>query len=375
MQADDLPLTEPERLANRLKQRCGDSYQPIFAKRRKSTCPITTNDQYGLMFCPMCKLASTYWTRFFHMLDHYGRDVIKSPYDVPINEAPPTNERMTVTLGSHETSLDGYYKFLFVRDPYSRLLSAYVDKVFAPNPTFWRIFHKLGMKYLKKSRVAVKCGSDITFSDYIRIVVQAHRTNPISGSADCHDATYMFSCHPCEVQYDFVGKMESFSRDSMLLFEKLHLNKTIEALRKEGKQLADEDALMDTVTSPFKWRKSITACIPWHEALGRVWKKLQIRGVIGRQDMPLSEQEADSISQEAFVRLIKHIQSQSTPAQRREQRKQALVEIYSTVDPAYLKDLKVLYRKDFEFFEYDKDNPNIFPSSRNNSDNSGYFIL
>ncbi|XP_052804620.1 carbohydrate sulfotransferase 9-like [Mya arenaria] len=354
----------PELLANRVKQRC-HKYQPsIVGKRRYFQFPVTTNKQNKLMFCPMCKLASTYWTRFFRLLDVKSNKTYITPYDVPISEAPATSERLTVQEGVYDAKFVRYYKFLFVRDPYSRLLSAYVDKIFAPNPTFWSIFKILSIKQHGKTYKVSRCGADISFEDYVRIVIRAHSKSPDNTNADCHDKTFNGACHPCEVRYDFIGKMETFPQDSTILFQKLKLNDTIKALNIKGKQLADEDALLDTVISPFLWKAEIVKCIPWREALLRIWRKLQVRGVIGKQEMPLSEPQAQAITKEEFIKLIKDTQPKTSFTERKKQRREAMIEIYGKVRLDYLKQIQEIYRKDFDLFEYNSDNQDIFHVNR-----------
>ena len=88
---------------------------------------ISSNSDHNIMFCPMAKLASTYWTRFFHLLPKYNLAGYDTPYDIPIADAPGTNEVMLLKQGVVDEIHSEMYKFMFVRDPYNRLLSAYVD--------------------------------------------------------------------------------------------------------------------------------------------------------------------------------------------------------------------------------------------------------
>lgn len=61
--------------------------------------------------------------------------------------------------------LDVVTKVMFTRQPYSKLLSAYVDKLYSPNPFFWG---KIGRHIVRKFRSrpsakSVACGHDVTF--------------------------------------------------------------------------------------------------------------------------------------------------------------------------------------------------------------------
>lgn len=324
----------------------------------------------------MCKLASTYWTRFFRLLEKFDNDTYVTPYDIPLNDAPPTKGRLAVITGKKPESYQQYYKFMFVRDPYARLLSAYIDKIFAPNPTFWSMIGKEQIKRFRpESAPRAPCHSDLSFEEYVRAVTTNHRQPQETGRVDCHDESFMGACHPCEVDYSFIGKMESFSVDALHIYTRLQMNTTISELKKHGKELADEDAMMDTVNSPFQWKKDIKKCIPWREALNRIWRKLQIRGVIGKHQLPLSDAEAESISKQEFIELIKRTQKLTPYNQRKQQRTEALQEIFASVSMEYLQELKTSFKTDFDFFEYDDDPKDIFHVDRSTLNYYGYLNI
>ncbi|KAL4221985.1 hypothetical protein ACF0H5_018032 [Mactra antiquata] len=367
--------SDGENLAKRLNTKCSNYLSKL--PKRHANFPVTTNLEYKIMFCPMCKLASTYWTRFFKLLEVYKKNSsISTPYDIPLKKAPPTKQRLTILTGDKNTNFESHYKFLFVRDPYARILSAYVDKLFAPNPFFWKsLCRKMINLFRNEGEYKAPCGSDLQFKEYIKSINTAHTRLYNRGTVDCHDETFTGACHPCEVQYDFVGKMENFSSDSTHIFKKLQLTRSIEALQNKGKQLADDDALNDTVTSPFLWKNEIKTCIPWHEALNRIWKKLQIRGVIGKQPLSLTADEAEHITQQEFLDLIKQTQKLTSYEERKKQRHDALIEIYSQVDQNDLEMLKKSFKDDFELFEYDISPSYIFNDRMKTVDYYGYLEL
>lgn len=363
-----------EQLAQRIHEKCSNHLQNL--KHSRLTFPITTNSHQKILLCPMCKLASTYWTRFFRLLDHYGNHTVLTPYDIPQKDAPPTRERLTITAGKTSPLYRDYYKFMFVRDPYSRILSAYIDKIFAPNPTFWDMISKKEIqRFRPKHKHRSPCSSDLTFEEYIQAITTNHRRPQEMGKVDCHDESFTGACHPCEVRYDFIGKMEYFSQDSFHLYRKLQMSDSISALTKQGKQLADEDAMMDTINSPFLWKADIKKCIPWREALNRIWRKLQIRGVIGKQQLPLSDSEAEKITKKEFIDLILRTQKLTPYKDRKRQRTEALQEIYSTVKIQFLQQLKQSYKTDFDFFEYNDDPEDIFHINRSSIQYYGYLDL
>ena len=313
---------------------------------------MTSNEEKKILLCPICKLASTYWTRFFKLLERSKDSDIISPYDIPIAQAPPSKETLLFENGNETSKYLGYYRYMFVRDPYARLISAFVDKLFAPNPTFWnRMGRRIIGKYREKGSSKSRCGSDLKFSEYVKAVIDGHK-DP-SKSIDCHDAGFSSYCHPCEAKYDFVGKMETFVTDSDFIYHKIGMNKTSVYLKENGKSLADKDALIDTVTSPFRWKSQIIKCISWFEALKRIWRKLQIRGVIGKDEFPLDENKANEISPDELIQLIINTQKHTLYADRKLQRKEAMIEIFSEISISDMEALRHVYSEDFDLFEYD----------------------
>ena len=62
------------------------------------------------------------------------------------------------------------------REPYSRLLSAYVDKLWSPNLHFWRVLGRNLVRELRPnaSRASLHCGHDVTFPEFIRYFIDGH---------------------------------------------------------------------------------------------------------------------------------------------------------------------------------------------------------
>ena len=218
-------------------------------------------------------------------------------------------------------------------------------------------------KILKDGTPVRRCGADISFNDYIKAVGVAHEKQ--NGAVDQHDATFISKCNPCTVSYNFVGKMESFAKDALFIYEHLGLNRSIQILKENGKTLADEDALLDTVSSPFQWKEAITKCISWREAFLRIWRKLQIRGVLGKDRFPLNDQEANSISKTDFISLIKATQARTSVEERHIQRRDAFVEIYRTVSMANLKKIQTAFSLDFHLFDYNSRPESIYKRKGN----------
>ena len=95
---------------------------------------------------------------------------------------------------------DRFYKFCFVRNPYDRLVSAYNDKIVNQRPPSVQIKAALG----RDRRDA----APISFADFVRVVCEM----PI-GDMDSHWKIQYYQIFMDEIDFDFVGRMETFDRD------------------------------------------------------------------------------------------------------------------------------------------------------------------
>ena len=106
--------------------------------------------------------------------------------------------------------LKTYFKFLFVREPLHRLLSAFKDKFLGNNPGSREVSRSAREGIVKsyRPRDYVRDGSNlVTFPEFIKYFSNPERRR------DHHWRQYDKICHPCLVKYDFIGKLENFSED------------------------------------------------------------------------------------------------------------------------------------------------------------------
>ncbi|MPC26733.1 Carbohydrate sulfotransferase 14 [Portunus trituberculatus] len=126
-----------------------------------------------------------------------------------------------------------FFKFLLVRHPFSRLLSAYRDKVEAAQ--HWslkqlreHIFTTLAEANLTKRRPnkdSQNSGDDIpTFRDFLEYILINKWTG---GGFDSHWAPYWHLCSPCFIQYDAVAKLETAHTDLKYIWHHMRLKEPV----------------------------------------------------------------------------------------------------------------------------------------------------
>ncbi|XP_053521155.1 carbohydrate sulfotransferase 14 isoform X2 [Artibeus jamaicensis] len=109
--------------------------------------------------------------------------------------------------------LQHYFKFLFVRDPLERLLSAYRNK-FGEIREYQQ---RYGAEIVRRYRAGAgpsPAGDDVTFPEFLRYLVDEdpERMNE-------HWMPVYNLCQPCAVRYDFVGSYERLEADANQVLE------------------------------------------------------------------------------------------------------------------------------------------------------------
>jgi hypothetical protein len=94
-----------------------------------------------------------------------------------------------------------YFVFCFVRNPYTRLLSVYLDKISRGFPQ-----KKIILKALGKNPDSLS--TEVTFRDFVNIVCDQDVPE-----MDPHWRVQYYQTFQDTITYDFVGKLESFSKD------------------------------------------------------------------------------------------------------------------------------------------------------------------
>lgn len=281
-----------------------------------------------------------------------------SPLNIPIELAGRARCESLKSIGSKFQMVDFLQqstKIVFGRNPFSRIYSAYIDKLFSPNPFYWKYWGEKALKLSKATKGGKPCASDVTFPQFLRLVLfNLHRT-------DVHLRQVYDECHMCDLVYDVIGTLETASEDIDYILGRINISSSFQ--HEASYSLASKmDIVYDSVQSTFSWKKDISRCISTDQMGIRIWRKLQIRGVIDSSiRYPFQPGQIDSLQSSEFISACKKAIIMSTDGDKlRRQKKQALVEAYKSVSYHDLVAIGLIYKDDFRMFGYNPKPADIF---------------
>ncbi|XP_055868291.1 carbohydrate sulfotransferase 11-like [Biomphalaria glabrata] len=333
----------------------GIPWPPNYSKVPRLKDSPLISKKYKLTFCPAGKVASSFFTRYMMVMESNG--TLTSPYDIPIAEAGRERVSSLKSLnksGNMLSFLQSSTKVVFGRDPYSRILSAYIDKMFSPNPFYWKHWGERTLKMLRIDKTKGRCASNVTFAQFLVYALNDLR------KTDVHLMPVSTLCNMCGIIYDVVGKLETVREDLDYLSRKHNISSAFQ-YAKDYKLSASNDVLYDSVTSAFAWKSDIKRCIGLDEMGLRIWRKLQLRGIIdSRISYPFKSGELENMTAETFISFCQEaIKASTDSAQLKKQKVRVFMEAYGSVRNVLLQKISANYGDDFDMFGYDP-TPDMF---------------
>uniref|UniRef100_A0A672IFT9 Carbohydrate sulfotransferase n=1 Tax=Salarias fasciatus TaxID=181472 RepID=A0A672IFT9_SALFA len=175
---------------------------------------IFVSDKHKILFCQTPKVGNTQWKKVLIVLN--GESSLLSLFEphglCGISSCPSFD---TVLLNT-------YFKFLMVRDPFERLISAFKDK-FQQNPRDEPWYNEdiaplIIAIYRKSHWDGALTLSDLHFEEFVRYLVDVGVRRQILDqlftNRIIHWMTYTELCAPCEIQYSVVGHHETLEKDA-----------------------------------------------------------------------------------------------------------------------------------------------------------------
>ena len=223
------------------------------------------SSKYNLSYCKVPKVGCTFWTQAFAVLNK-GAEVANNVFGI----ACKTVHRQ---LASGRVNFDSDVRMksrsvLISRDPYTRLYSAFVDKILLPAD---RIESIEGLEGLGN----VMCESEITFKMFLQKILEAAYDRKF---LDKHWAPIVSLCDPCNVTPYALVKQESFSTDVEFVLQEIRIAsdefEVIHGALHDHRIEATVPGIIQTVLS----RKP--QCKTKLDVARKLWLSFQIQGYI-----------------------------------------------------------------------------------------------
>lgn len=203
---------------------------------------LIVDDRHGIIYCYVPKVACTNWKRIMIVLSESLLDAgapYRDPLAIPHELVHNTSVHLTfnkfwrrygpLSRRLMKIKLRKYTKFLFVRDPFVRLISAFRSKFELENEEFYRRFAvPMLRRYSNHSRPpasaheAFRAGLRVSFANFIQYLLDPHTEQ--LGPFNEHWRQVHRLCHPCQIDYDFVGKLETLDQDAAQLLRLLKVD-------------------------------------------------------------------------------------------------------------------------------------------------------
>ena len=285
--------------------------QPSFSRDRynSNSKMILTGERKSFIYCAVAKSACSFWKKALSIIENERNysslyQYIKEGQFTPL----PTIDQFHRNHTDEEVLefLKNVTAFTFVREPYSRIFSAYNGKLLTTNHYYWI---EVGREVVKRVRVnpsneSLTSGHDVTFAEFIQFLILQLRYDV---NIDRHFVPMYERCNPCRMHFDYIGKLETFEDDANFIISKLNPNNV-----SAYSQLADinmETALwvaessVKSLFSLFSMTKFNK--LPKYGLFLRTWRHLQIRGLLSKYiPMPFSKTEISNITSADFFQHI-----------------------------------------------------------------------
>jgi len=254
---------------------CNDVGEEISRPRKVSHgSTLMWDTKHHLVYCPIYKVASGTWTTNFLRLSSFNSNLPKWQRYSKQHDASESTARKMFPAPKGEKQqkkeLSRSTKFLVVRHPFDRIVSAYKGKISRVDakPRFYRKLQKEIKADYSRNKKDIKAGVPPTFEEYWRYLIDLTEDLVEPGDwrkVDCVQAYYSV-CVPCDVEYDVILKLETHDDDTEFLIRQYNLTELQEPFtmwkhKSNGEnQLGDYDYYLyeDPRKNPLpQFRKSV----------------------------------------------------------------------------------------------------------------------
>ena len=262
---------------------------------------------------------------------------------------------------------DKAFSFMFARNPFHRIFSAYCDKVFMLAYETSKIVKTIREKTLRKRQgqkgptggggkntpfLYTGREFNITFGEILDYAAY---------SMDPHFIRISKQCDPCAMNFTVLGRMETFDADSRYVLDKLNRSHVLQDkmeddVFKDSRDKGTIQDLLQRVSSILSATGggSVSGGTTKFKALVRTWKVFHIRGFI-RDDIafPLSVADTKNVTMSHIVELaVQALELSGPPAKRLAQRDKYYQQAFRSVPLATIRRFSQFMKPDCRLFGY-----------------------
>ena len=309
-----------------------------------------TSAKYNFSYYKIPKTGCTFWTQIFVVLNSASNSDETEEIFYKQRGQVHTAMHRAVTNTQHSS---GPY-VIPVRDPYSRLYSGYMDKIFLSLfPQLEDMIISSQRKHIPK---ASECVRNATFPEFLKMIVEkVHNGVNVNG----HWAPITSLCNPCTTNILAIAKQETFSSDVEFILNKVGVkNDKIEVIR----SVLYEHKLESFLPSYIKEVLNNRTCKPKENVAEDMWYTFKVNGYLKENlDFPLDHVRDTNftLTPETLTQLVLKAISDNplTSEQSRRQRRRALIKAYKDVDGKTIKGIQEVFKRDFTLFGYSIEPP------------------
>ena len=340
--------TEHYRRIKHLLDACADPNLPANKAIPIGQAYRYASANYNFSYYKIPKAGCSVWTQIFAVLNSASNETNGIFY----KQRGYVHTAMQKEVRKAQQSSGPYV--IPARDPYSRLFSGYIDKIFLS------LFPMQESKIIESQRKLIPGGSEcvknVTFLEFLKtIVMHVNEGEKINK----HWAPITSLCNPCETDILVIAKQETFSTDVEFILNEVGVkNDKLEVIH----NALHDHRLETTLPSYIREVLNHRTCKPKEKVAEDIWYTFKVNGYLKESvDFPLEHVSVKNftLTPDTLTRLVFKAISDNplTSEQSRRQRRRALIKAYHDIDEETIRGIQEVFKRDFALFGYSNEPP------------------